>query len=53
MQDPDVVTVMTAMNRDGMEVGMGVAKESQGGTHQLPDEHPDVAKKIAAAHAGQ
>ncbi|GHC87199.1 DUF2059 domain-containing protein [Novosphingobium pokkalii] len=53
VQDPDVVTVMTAMNRDGMEVGMGVAKEFRAELTSYLTAHPDVAKKIAAAHAGQ
>jgi hypothetical protein len=44
---------MTAMNRDGMEVGMGVAKEFRAELTSYLTAHPDVAKKIAAAHAGQ
>ncbi len=53
MQDPDVVTVMTAMNRDGMEVGMGMAKNLKAELTTYLTQHPEVAKKIAAAHAGQ
>ncbi len=53
MQDPDVVTVMTAMNRDGMEMGMGMAKNLKAELTTYLTQHPEVAKKIAAAHAGQ
>lgn len=53
MQDPDVITVLTAMNRDGMEVGMGLAKDLKAEVTTYLTQHPDVAKKIAAAHAGQ
>lgn len=53
MQDPDVLTVMTAMNRDGMAVGMDLAKDLKTELTTYLAAHPDVAKKIAATHPGQ
>jgi len=51
MQDPDVLTVLASLNRDGMAVGMASAQGMKAQISAYLAQHPEVAKKIAAAHA--
>jgi len=51
MQDPDVVSELTAMNREGAAVGIDATKGLEGEITGYLAQHPEVAKKIAAAHA--
>jgi len=51
MQDPDVLTVLASLNGDGMAVGMASAQGMKAQISAYLAQHPEVAKKIAAAHA--
>ncbi|NMN03758.1 MULTISPECIES: DUF2059 domain-containing protein [unclassified Novosphingobium] len=50
MQDPEVVAVMGALNREGMSVGMATAQEMKAQITDYLAKHPEVARKMAAAH---